>query len=97
MFDIEPEKPPRSNLQVFLGSLLGIAISLGCALVAIFAALLLDFRRDWMFPLLIAIILIVAGLIALRQVRQSSFAVGVVIMLSLALLLDGACAVAFLR
>lgn len=44
-----------------------------------------------------AIGLIVAGIVAWRQMRESSFALGAVIAFSIALLLDGACAVIFFK
>jgi len=97
MFDNAAQKPTRSALQVFLGVLLGTAISVGCSLLAIFIGIGLKVGRDWMFPLLVAMALVGSGLIALKQVRESSLAVGVVIALSVALLLDGICAAAFLR
>jgi len=93
MFEIEPQNTPRPGLQVLLGLLLGMGISLGCLAAAIFVGMALKVGGDWVFELLIAIALIGAGLIALRQVRESSVALGVMIALSIALLLDGACAV----
>ena len=97
MIEAEPEKPARSNLQVFLGFLLGVLISLGCLFLTIFLAITLGSNRTWLYPVADAIALIAAGVVALRLARQSSYAVGAVIALSLALLLDAACAAALLR
>jgi hypothetical protein len=41
--------------------------------------------------------LIVAGIVAFRQMKESSYAFGIVIALSIAVLLDAACGVAFYR
>src|SRR5262245_43796108 len=95
MFDTEPEKPTRSNLQVFLGFLLGIVASLGCLFLAIFMGALWQ-GRTWIFPLLDAIALIAVGTFAVRQARHSSLAAGAVIALSIALRVDAACAATYL-
>jgi hypothetical protein len=47
-----------------------------------------------MFPAFNAMGLIVAAMITIRQVRESGLALGVVIAVALALLLDAACGVA---
>jgi len=94
MFDTEPEKPARSNLHVFLGFLLGIVASLGCLFLAIFMGALWQ-GQTWIFPVLDAIALIGVGTFAVRRARQSSLAAGAVISLSIALLLDAACAASY--
>ena len=96
MFDADPEKP-RSNLQVFLGFLLGIVASLGCLFLSIFLGATLGSKPVWIFPALNAVALILVGFVALRHVKESSYAVGVVIALGLALLLDAACGIAFYK
>ena len=96
MFETPPEKPARSGIQVLLGFLLGIVASLGCLFLAIFLGFMTR-GHEWVFPLFNAIALILVGIIALKNARESSYALGAVIALSIALLLDGACAVAFLR
>jgi uncharacterized BrkB/YihY/UPF0761 family membrane protein len=88
MFETEPEKLARSNLQLFLGFLLGIVAGLGCLFVAIFFGKALEERGRWIYPAIDAIALMVVGIFALKRVRQSSFAVGAVIALAVALLLD---------
>lgn len=97
MIEPEPEKPQRSNLQVFIGFLLGCVAALMCMFLTIFLALTLSEQRAWLFPTLNAAGLIVAGLIGFRHARRSSYAAGMVIAFSLAFLLNGACAVAFWR
>lgn len=94
MFDSDAEKSSRSNLHVFLGFLLGIVASLGCLFLAIFFGVFLQ-GRDWIFPLIDAAALILVGIFALRRARESSLALGAVISLSLALLLDAGCAVRY--
>ncbi|MGA2103001.1 MAG: hypothetical protein ABSG34_17970 [Candidatus Sulfotelmatobacter sp.] len=97
MLEAEPEKPSRSTIQVFLGFLLGVLGSLVFLFFAIPLGGIFGSGHTWLFPVFNAIGLIVAIVIALREVRESSYALGFVIALSLALLLDGACAVAFLK
>ena len=96
MPETEPKKPPRSNLHVFLGFLLGIVASLGCLFLAIFLGTLLR-AGGWIYPTLEAIALIGLGIVAARKAPESSLALGAVIALSLALLLDGVCAVSLAR
>jgi hypothetical protein len=96
MPETEPEKPPRSNLHVFLGFLLGIVASLGCLFLAIFLGSLIR-SGTWIYPTFEAIALIGIGIVAARRVPESSLALGAVIGLSLALLLDGVCAVTLVR
>jgi hypothetical protein len=97
MFETEPEKPSRFKLQVFLGFLLGVVASLACFFSAIFLGFTLRANRTGLYPILVAVGLIAAWILALRNMRQSSYAFGAVIALSLALLLDAACAVALFR
>ena len=97
MFDTQPGKPERSNIQVFLGFLLGIVASLGCLFLAIFLGSTVSPGHGWTYPLFDAVAMILIGAIAVKNLRESSYALGAVIALSLALLLDGACALAFFR
>jgi hypothetical protein len=96
MLETEPGKPPRSNLHVFLGFLLGIVASLGCLFLAIFLGALTR-AGNWIYPTLEAAALIIIGIVVARKVPESSLALGAVIALSLALLLDGVCAVCLSR
>lgn len=96
MFETQPEKSSRSNLQVFLGFLLGIVASLGCLFLAIFLGAMVQ-GRDWIFPVIDALGLIFVGMFAVRRARESSLAAGAVISLSLALLLDAACGAMYFR
>lgn len=103
MFETQPEKPSKLNAEVFLGFLFGIVASLGCLFLAIFFGYSTADRsgHGWVFPLITAIALILVGIVPLRKIREPkyypSYALGMVIALSLALLLDGACALAFFR
>ena len=97
MLEIDPAKPPRSTLQAFVGFLLGIGLALGCLALAFFVGITLQTRYVWVYPLLDAIALIAVGIAAMRRRHQSSYADGVLIALSIALLLDGVCAVGFGR
>ena len=96
MLETEPDKPPRSNLHVFLGFLLGIVASLGCLFLAIFLGSMIR-AGTWIYPTFEAIALIVIEIVAARRIPESSLALGAVIALSLALLLDGVCAVSLAR
>ena len=80
-------------MQVLLGFLLGIVLSMACLFLAIFLGSTTSPSHPWLMPLFNAIGLIAAGIVAWRQMRESSFALGAVIAFSIALLLDGACAV----
>jgi hypothetical protein len=97
MFETGPEKPSRFNLQVFLGFLLGVVASLACLFLTIFLGFTLGANRTGIYPIFVAVGLIAALILALRNMRKSSYAFGAVIALSLALLTDAACAVALFR
>jgi len=97
MPETQPEENRRSTIQVILGFLLGIVLALGCLFCSILLGSTLALRQAWWFSVFTALGLIGAGVVALRQMRESSYALGVVIALALALLLDAACGVAFLR
>ena len=88
-----PENQPHFTLHVALGFLLGIVIDLALLFLSITLGSALGLRRAWMFPLLKGIGLLGAGMVALRHVRESAYAQGVVIALSLAILLDAICGV----
>lgn len=94
MFD---PQTPRSNLQVIQGFLLGVVASLGCLFLTIFLADNFGAKRQWIYPAFNAVALILVGVIAIRHVRESRYAVGAVIALAVALFVDAAFAVAFLR
>jgi len=87
-----PQHNPRT-LQVFLGFLLGVVIDLVCFFLSVMMGSALAFRGAWLYSALNAVGLIASGIIALRHFRESSYAQGVVIALSLGLLLDAACGV----
>ena len=97
MLEIPPEKTSRSTVEVVLGLLFGILISLGCLFLSIFLGLTISPSHSWLFPLLNGVGLVIAGIIALRQMQESSYALGIVIALSLAFLLNTACAVVVSR
>lgn len=97
MSENELPTPRRSGIQVFLGFLLGMAASLATLIASIFFGVTMQWRQPWLFPALNAAVLIALGIAALRHARESSYAMGMVIALSIALLLDGACAVMLLK
>jgi uncharacterized membrane protein len=97
MSETQPENNSRSTMQVVLGFLLGVLIALGCLFFSIFLGTALALQQQWLFPVFTGVGLIVAGIVAFRQMKESSYAFGIVIALSIAVLLDAACGVAFYR
>lgn len=97
MPETQAEKAPRSTKEVILGFLLGVVVSLVCLFAAIFLGEMIKSGHGWQFPVLNALGLMVAGIVALRHMKESSYALGVVIALALAFLLNTACGVAFFR
>jgi hypothetical protein len=93
MLHSDPEKSSRSTGQVFVGCLLGLPIALAVTLLVTLLAASLQWA-DWGFQALIAVVLIGVGVWALRRIPKSGVALGVVIAMAIALLLDGLCAVA---
>lgn len=87
----EPAAPkPRSNVQIVLGFLLGVVASLLFLFLAMFLASTLGPRRSWTEFVFEAIALVLAGALALKNYRRSSFAVGLTIAFLLALVVDAA-------
>ena len=85
---------PHSVLPILVGFLLGLLIDFGSVVLSIVLGLALRVNHAWLFPAFNALFLIVAAVIAIRRVRESGLALGVVIAAALALLLDAACGVA---
>jgi hypothetical protein len=96
MFETQPEGNPRSTVQVILGFLLGILASLGCLFFCIVLGMSLG-GPSWLFPVINGLALVAVGIVALRNVPESSYYVGVLIAVSLVFLLNAGCGVAFLR
>ncbi len=84
-------------MQLILGVLFGVLISMGCLFLTIFLGMTISPSRTWLFPLLNAAGLAFAGIVAFRQRKESSYALGMVIALSLAFLLNTACGVVYFR
>jgi hypothetical protein len=97
MFETQPGKTPRSTLEAVLGFLLGVLLSLGWLFFTIFLAMTINPRHGWLYPVLNAVGLLVAGIGALRKMRESSYALGVVIALALAFIVNTACGAAYWR
>jgi uncharacterized membrane protein YccC len=94
----EPAAPkPRSNVEIILGFLLGVVASLLFLFLAMFLASTLGPRRSWTEFLFVAIALVLVGGLTLKKFRRSSFAVGLTIAFSLALLMDGVWAIAIFK
>jgi hypothetical protein len=97
MFESQPENNSRPTMQVVLGFLLGVLIALGCLFFSIFLGTALAWRERWLFPVFTGIGLGVAGIVAFRRMKESGYAFGIVIALSIAVLVDAACGVALYR
>jgi uncharacterized membrane protein YccC len=96
MFETQPEGNRPSTGEVILGFLLGILASLLCLFFCVFLGSTLG-GRPWTFPVINGLALVGVGIMALRKVRESSYALGVVIAVSLMFLLNAACGRAFYR
>jgi hypothetical protein len=88
---------PRSVLPILVGLLLGLLIDFGCVALSILLGLMLRVNYAWLFPAFNAVFLMVAAVIAIRRVRESGLALGVVLAVALALFLDAVAGVAVSR
>jgi len=82
-------------MEVLLGFLLGVLLSLGCLFLTIFLGMTISPAHQWVFPVLNGIGLLGAAIVAWRQMRESSYALGIVIALAVAFLLNTACGVMY--
>jgi hypothetical protein len=96
MPDMPPQKP-RNKVQLTLGFLLGIVATLFIVFFSIFLTSTLSPRHSRMYPVFTGIALIALGLAAFRNSRTSNFALGAMVALGLAVLLDAAYMAAVFR
>jgi hypothetical protein len=96
MFEIQPKDNPRSSGEVILGFLLGILATLGCLFFCVVLGMILG-GPSWLFPVINGLALVAVGIVALRNVPESSYYMGALIAVSLVFLLNTACGVALLR
>ena len=96
MFEIQPKDNPRSTGEVILGFLLGILASLGCLFFCIVLGMNLG-GPSWLFPVINGLALVAVGIVALRNVPESSYYMGVLIAVSLVFLLNAACGVTLIQ
>jgi type III secretory pathway component EscR len=94
MLETPPPNNPRSTTQVILGFLLGVVLSLACLFFSILLGNALGVRQTWMYPALTGVALVASGIVAARMYRESSYALGVLIAVSLGFLLNAICGVA---
>jgi uncharacterized membrane protein YccC len=87
----------RFNVQLILGFLLGIVASLLCLFFSMFLGSTLAPQHSRMYPVFTGIAVVALGIVALKNAGRSSFAAGVLIASTLALLLDGAYAIAVFK
>ena len=80
-----------------LGFGLGLIGGILCFAITVVVGMTFQSKHGWVFPLLNAIALILAGIIALRNYNESGVARGAVIALSLVFLLNAICGIAFMR
>jgi hypothetical protein len=91
------DEEPNPTGKIMLGFLLGLALAFACFTVSVITMLTIRIRQDWIFPLLNAIMLAVAGVVALRYYKQSGLARGCVIALALVFALNTICGVTYLH
>jgi hypothetical protein len=82
---------------VALGFLLGLITSAVCFVITVSAGLTLRSRHNWVFPLLNAILLIVASIAALNKYNESGIARGTVIALLLVFLVNAICGIGWMH
>jgi hypothetical protein len=92
-----PDESVHSTKKVALGFLLGLILSAGCFVIAVVTGMYLRTRHNWMFPLLNAMLLILATLSALTKYNESGIARGTVIALSLIFLVNAICGIGWMH
>ena len=73
-----PDESVHSTGKVALGFFLGLILSAVCFVIAVVVGMNLGSRLNWVFPLLNAIALLLASLLALRKYNESGVARGTV-------------------
>lgn len=94
-----PDESVHSTDRVVLGFILGLLLSAACFVITVLIGLQLFPRQDqWgVFPLLNAIVLVLASLYALRKYNESGVARGTVIALSLVFLVNAICGIGWIH
>jgi hypothetical protein len=85
--------------SVFLGFVIGMVLSLVLSGLGIVGGMMLGAglntpHRQWVFPLVNAVLIVGAGAVALRSFQSSGIARGIVIALAMAFVLNGVCGLA---
>jgi hypothetical protein len=91
-----PDESIHSTRKVALGFLLGLILSAVCFVITVSVGLTLR-SRHWVFPLLNAILLILASIAALSKYNESGIARGTVIALSLVFLVNAICGIGWMH
>jgi heme/copper-type cytochrome/quinol oxidase subunit 4 len=92
-----PDESVHSTKKVALGFVLGLFLSALCFVIAVNIGMNLRHQHNWVFPLLNAIALVLASLLALREYNESGIARGTVIALSLVFLVNAICGIAWMH
>jgi len=92
-----PDESAGSTRKVVLGFLLGLILSAVCFVITVGVGLTLRSRHNWVFPLLNAILLILASITALNKYNESGIARGTVIALSLVFLVNAICGIGWMH
>jgi hypothetical protein len=92
-----PDESVHSTQKVALGFVLGLITSAVCFVIAVVVGMGLGSRHNWVFPLLNAIALVLASLLALRKYNESGIARGTVIALSLVFLINAICGIGWMH
>jgi hypothetical protein len=83
-----PDESVHSTGKVALGFFLGLILGAVCFVIAVVVGMNLGSRHNWVFPLLNAIALVLASLLALRKYNESGISRGMVIALSIVFLIN---------
>jgi hypothetical protein len=92
-----PDESVHSTPKVKLGFLWGLILGAVCFVISVVVGMNLGPRHNWVFPLLNAIALVLASLLALRKYNESGIARGTVIALSLVFLVNAICGIGWMH
>jgi heme/copper-type cytochrome/quinol oxidase subunit 4 len=92
-----PDESIHSTQKVALGFLLGLILSALCFVIAVVVGMSLGARRNWVFPLVNAVALILVSLYAVSKYHESGIARGTVIALSLVFLVNAICGIGWVH
>jgi hypothetical protein len=92
-----PDESVHSTPKIVLGFALGLIVSAACFVIAVSVGIALRSRHNWVFPLLNAIALSLASIIAWSKYHESGIARGAVIALCLVFLVNAICGIGWMH